>query len=733
MEISNKNKIDLSYSSMTKQLVGILVLVSVYILVGFLITNYNVRKPSDLPFVASTNSVSLKNVDFNDKNEVYLADHWIFVPNKEYTDFYNEAKEKVNSYLDFPHYENVSISSEGWKDLGRDAFAVGSVNLDKLKTATYIINMISNQSNNSLYINIPAIDGLGIVYVNGEPIGKIGYDSAKKHPLFDFTGGDLNIDFNSKTSENLELMIVVYSDSNIKKCGLTSYPAIGNFVSNNRFSVLKNAWFFFELAIFILSIVGAVILSFTFRYKSKMVLFVFVSLVMLLYICVDNRYFCLDTHMRNYILFMLLTFHGILSYAFTSSIFSYMTQNLSPLVRWHDSIFIAMVGLFLILPQEIKPSKLSSYSDFTSITVFLIIISLLGLIKTIYAIYKCSSNEKNAVMGMFTSTSMCFVYLYMTVSNMYIYYIPVYSVYFAISLVSMQLIFVVYYVIQFRELAITSQNLQSLVEIKTEQLSKTNKELLDTNAQLIENELARKNVMSNISHDLKTPITAIKGYAQLLLTNRENISDEQARSYADNIMKRTNQMERLIADIIEVTKLQSGSISFKMMPISIAQMLEETYYMYDADVTLHGKKMDLFIPDKDLLMVEADPNKLVRIFENLISNAIHYTRDKGSIHVKAYRTYYNSSDKIVVEVSDNGIGIPAEDVSHIFDRFYRAKNSGVNIKGTGLGLAIVKLIADKHNAEIVVESEVNVGTTFKIIFNPYIDEDAIEDELSENS
>ncbi|MCQ2481998.1 MAG: HAMP domain-containing histidine kinase [Clostridia bacterium] len=732
MEISSKNKINLSSSSMTKQLVGILILVSVYILVGFLITNYNVREPSNLPFISSTNTVSLNSIDFNDKNEVYLANHWILVPNTEYCDFYNGAKQEVKTYSDFPHFENVSINSEGWNNLGKDAFAVDSASMDNVKTATYIINLTANKSNSSLYINIPAIDGFGLAYINGELIGKIGYDSAKKQPLFDFTGGDLNIDF-STASENTELLIVIYSEGYIRKSGLTSYPAIGNFVSNNRFSVLKNAWFFFELAVFLLSIVGAVILSFTFRYKSKMVLFVFVSVVMLLYICVDNRYFCSDPSMRNYILFMLLTLHGILSYAFTSSIFSYMTQNLSPLVRWHDSIFIALVGFFLILPQEIKPSKLSNYSDFTSITVFLIIISLLGLIKTIYAIYKCTSNEKNAVMGMFTSTSMCFVYLYMTVSNMYTYYIPVYSVYFAISLVSMQLIFVVYYVIQFRELAITSQNLQSLVEIRTEQLSKTNKELLDTNAQLLENELARKNVMSNISHDLKTPITAIKGYAQLLLTNRENISDDQARSYADNILKRTNQMERLIADIIEVTKLQSGSISFKMMPISLAQMLEETYYMYDADVSLHGKKMDLFIPDKDSLMVEADPNKLVRIFENLISNAIHYTREKGSIHVKAYRTYHNSSDKIVVEVSDNGIGIPAEDVSHIFDRFYRAKNSGVNIKGTGLGLAIVKLIADKHNAEIVVESEVDVGTTFKIIFNPYIDEEAIEEELNENS
>ena len=120
----------------------------------------------------------------------------------------------------------------------------------------------------------------------------------------------------------------------------------------------------------------------------------------------------------------------------------------------------------------------------------------------------------------------------------------------------------------------------------------------------------------------------------------------------------------------------------------------------------------------DSLIVKADPAKFSRVFENLISNAINYTGPKADIVVKAWRSgdlSHISTQKIHISVEDNGIGIPEQDIPRIFDRFYRAHNSGVNIKGTGLGLAIVKLICDKHDAEIKVTSKLGEGTTFEII------------------
>lgn len=722
MENKTKNKFNLSSSALTKQLCGILALVTVFCVVGFIMTTYNIRKPTNLTYDDETNAICLDTIDFNNTNQVFLANKWILVPNINNDNLRYGLGTSINRYKDFPHIENLTISSGGWYSAGDDAVYVDMDKNTKFDTAMYLTRLYLGPRDESLFLNIPSLNGRGKIYCNGILIKEFGNEHDTGRRYFDFNGGNINVEINKSSEQTLELAILIESETNVKECGIISYPSVGNLIANNRFTEFNNAWFFFEVAVYILSITGAVILSFTFRYKSKMYLFVSVSALMFLYICIDNRYLYMTAHTRNAISFIVLTLHGILSYAFTNSIFSYQAKTKPFLTRWHDTGIIMFVGICLLLPRQINADKIASNSDFTAITAFLITISVISLLKTIYIIFRDSDNDKNTVIGLFTSVSMCFVYLYVAVKIMYIYYIPMYSVFFAIALFSMQLCFVIYYVIQFRELALTSKNLQVLVDRRTEQLSKTNKELTETNAQLVENELARKNVMSNVSHDLKTPITAIKGYAQLLLTDRSTMSEEQVTNYASSILKRANQMERLIADIIELTKLQSGGLSFKMFPLSISQMLEETYYMYDGDMSLHGKKLLLDIPKEDLLTINADPNKLVRIFENLISNAIHYTNEDGIINVKAYRE--TDTNKIIVEISDNGIGIPEDDVSHIFDRFYRAKNSGKNIKGTGLGLAIVKLIADKHNIQIIVNSILNEGTTFKLVCNPYSESDS---------
>ena len=143
--------------------------------------------------------------------------------------------------------------------------------------------------------------------------------------------------------------------------------------------------------------------------------------------------------------------------------------------------------------------------------------------------------------------------------------------------------------------------------------------------------------------------------------------------------------------------------------------------MYEADLVDTKKKLVVDIPEEDFLFVKADPKKLSRVFENLISNAINYTFEEAVITVKAWR---ENEDKPLAEqtvkiiVQDNGIGIPDNEISMIFDRFYRAKNSGGNIKGTGIGLSIVKTIIDNHDAKIEVESAIGKGTTFTISMKP---------------
>ena len=198
----------------------------------------------------------------------------------------------------------------------------------------------------------------------------------------------------------------------------------------------------------------------------------------------------------------------------------------------------------------------------------------------------------------------------------------------------------------------------------------------------------------------------------------DRMTPEQRDGYLTNIHRRTEQMERIVSDIVELTRMESNTNEFHFADISMSELLDEIIMMYQADLNGTEKELTLDLPDDDLLIARADAKKISRVFENLISNAINYSKEEALIKVKAWRSNTDlpiPEQRINITVSDNGIGIPEGEIDKIFDRFYRAKNSGQNIKGTGLGLSITKLIIDKHDAEIKVTSQIGIGTTFHVI------------------
>jgi signal transduction histidine kinase len=279
--------------------------------------------------------------------------------------------------------------------------------------------------------------------------------------------------------------------------------------------------------------------------------------------------------------------------------------------------------------------------------------------------------------------------------------------------------FIIAFVRQQREIRRNSETLRRQIQEKTRYISEINKDLVETNKKLKEGEEARKNVLSNVSHDLRTPITAIRGYSELMLT-AEGMDEDQKRTYLTNIVRRSEQMERIVSDIVELTRMEASDAEFMFTDLSVCEMLDELVTMYSLDLEGTGKHLSIDIPEDDLLIVKADPKKFSRVFENLISNSINYTHDEAEIVVKAWRTGKDlpvTEQKVHISVKDNGVGIPPDEQSRIFDRFYRARNSGINIKGTGLGLAIVKLICDRHNADIRVTSDIGKGTEFEVIMD----------------
>ena len=240
--------------------------------------------------------------------------------------------------------------------------------------------------------------------------------------------------------------------------------------------------------------------------------------------------------------------------------------------------------------------------------------------------------------------------------------------------------------------------------------------MVNANQMLIKNEEARKKMMSNVSHDLRTPITAIRGYIELIMNSKNKISQENLETYLRSMHTRSVQMEQLIDDLVQLTRLESDNAKLDKQPISLKDMIESLFELYVMETEGSGKQLTLDLPDNDSLTIMGDPNRMLRVIENIIVNALRYTEEDGIVEVSAYReSALLGGESIHFTVRDNGIGIPTAEQLYIFDRFYRAANAAVNKSGSGLGLSIVKSIVDKHNGKIWVESVEKKGTRFHVI------------------
>ena len=204
-----------------------------------------------------------------------------------------------------------------------------------------------------------------------------------------------------------------------------------------------------------------------------------------------------------------------------------------------------------------------------------------------------------------------------------------------------------------------------------------------------------------------------------MLNAKEPLSREQEVQYLSNMHTRSVQMEQLISDLVQLTRMESENDTIELMPISVKEMVGDLFQLYHAECEGTDKVITFTAPEDDDLIIDGDPKKLLRVFENIIVNAMKYTKDDGRIDITCHR--YDDpamlgGNAVEVLVKDNGVGIPANEVPYVFDRFYRAENSGINKTGSGLGLSIVKSVMDKHGGKIWAESEEGKGSEFHIVF-----------------
>ncbi len=225
---------------------------------------------------------------------------------------------------------------------------------------------------------------------------------------------------------------------------------------------------------------------------------------------------------------------------------------------------------------------------------------------------------------------------------------------------------------------------------------------------IIKSARMRQDFTANVSHELKTPLTSISGYSELIENGMA--TDDDIRRFAKEIHKNSSRLLTLINDIIRLSELDATDVSHTFEPINLYPIAETCVNMLQINAEKHKVTLSF---DGELAEVMSTKEMMEELVYNLCDNAIRYNNENGTVHV----SLKDMADKVVLSVKDTGIGIPKEHQERIFERFYRVdKSRSKSTGGTGLGLAIVKHIVVQSNAEIELYSEKGIGTEIKIIF-----------------
>lgn len=231
---------------------------------------------------------------------------------------------------------------------------------------------------------------------------------------------------------------------------------------------------------------------------------------------------------------------------------------------------------------------------------------------------------------------------------------------------------------------------------------------------LKDTEKFRREFIGNVSHELKTPIFNIQGYVLTLLEGA--LEDEQInRKYLQRTQKSVERMITIVEDLSNISNMESSPETLKTKKfdivscaLSVLESLE--YKAKKSDITLRFDK------EYDPIFVEANESKISQVFVNLVNNSIVYGRDNGVTKIKIF----DLETEVLIEVSDNGIGIEEEDISRLCERFYRVDSArSIDKGGTGLGLSIVKHIIESHQQTFNIRSTVDVGSTFSFTLQKY--------------
>jgi signal transduction histidine kinase len=229
--------------------------------------------------------------------------------------------------------------------------------------------------------------------------------------------------------------------------------------------------------------------------------------------------------------------------------------------------------------------------------------------------------------------------------------------------------------------------------------------------QLQDNDRNRRELLTHLSHDLRTPLASLQGYLETIELKRKQLTDEQHQHFFAVAVKNANHLKRLIDQVFELAHLEGGQVKVHLEPFPLGELLHDIVAKFS--IKAQQKQITLEVDSNDLeFEVVSDIEKLERVLSNLIDNAIRHTDKGGHIILKSQ---VETPNHIKLEVIDNGTGIEAKDLAHIFEARYRASNSiEDNRQHNGLGLAISEKLARLLNSQLAVSSAIGEGSTFSI-------------------
>ncbi len=242
-----------------------------------------------------------------------------------------------------------------------------------------------------------------------------------------------------------------------------------------------------------------------------------------------------------------------------------------------------------------------------------------------------------------------------------------------------------------------------------EQLNRMTESLAQSRERVERMDKQRRQLLADISHELSTPLTSIRGYAETLQRPDIPISDDERRQYLSNILDESQRMGLLVNDLLELARLESGSAALSPESLDWAALCRNTIGRYRPRFEKAGLQIDGPTPDQEAWII-ADGRRLEQMFENLLINSLRYVPSGGSVTVSID---VPSPDRYRLTVADDGSGFRDDDLPHIFDRFYRADPARSD-SGTGLGLAIVKEIAQQHGGSVWAANQEPSGAVISV-------------------